>query len=89
MPILACQLPAHHHLGKHVHRALSDQLHPWVGARHVPQLLSGLLGPLSLCAHPISCPSSLLELSAAEEPALQLATTPTAETLSSPLFSHL
>lgn len=47
MPILACQLPAHHHLGKHVHRALSNQLHPWVGARHVPQLLSGLPGPPS------------------------------------------
>lgn len=41
MPILACQLSAHH-LGKHVHRALTTQLHPWVGARHVPQLLSVL-----------------------------------------------
>jgi hypothetical protein len=46
MPILACQLPAHH-LGKHVHRTLTDQLHPWVGARHVPQLLSVLQAPPS------------------------------------------
>lgn len=46
MPILACQLPAHH-LGKHVHRALTTQLHPWVGARHVPQLLSVLWAPPS------------------------------------------
>lgn len=38
MPRLARQPPAHH-LGKLVHRALDAQLHPWVGARHVPQLL--------------------------------------------------
>lgn len=59
MPILACQLPAHH-LGKHVHRALPDQLHPWVGARHVPQLPSVLQAPPSsfvLTPYHVPCPS--------------------------------
>lgn len=65
MPILACQLPAHQ-LGKHVHRALTAPLGGGQARASAAVSLAGT--PIFLCAHPISCPSSLLELSAAEKP---------------------
>lgn len=64
MPILACQLPAHQ-LGKHVHMFTA----PLGGGQARASAAVSLAGtPIFLCAHPISCPSSLLALSAAEKP---------------------